>query len=285
MKESGLIQGFQAKGRILLLMAVLLGVIAQVGQAADRDRLKAFLGITGFDVALDSIALSAENAPLMLGVQADDFGYQWTSATKQVFDSEKMQMMALELLEKTLSDDLLSHAAAFYATPLGLRLVEVENASHMMEDDDAKKLQGEALIEAMRSEDPARLELIRKMNNAIDSAGHGVRAVQEIQVRFIMAANAAGVLSMRVDEEGLRARLRENEEALRESLAASALSNAAFTYRDFSNDEIATYADALEDPRMNKVYELMNAIQWEIMANRFEALAVKMATMSPGEEL
>lgn len=280
-----MIQGFQAKGRILLLMAVLLGVIAQVGQAADRDRLKAFLGITGFDVALDSIALSAENAPLMLGVQADDFGYQWTSATKQVFDSEKMQMMALELLEKTLSDDLLSHAAAFYATPLGLRLVEVENASHMMEDDDAKKLQGEALIEAMRSEDPARLELIRKMNNAIDSAGHGVRAVQEIQVRFIMAANAAGVLSMRVDEEGLRARLRENEEALRESLAASALSNAAFTYRDFSNDEIATYADALEDPRMNKVYELMNAIQWEIMANRFEALAVKMATMSPGEEL
>jgi len=36
---------------------------------------------------------------------------------------------------------------------------------------------------------------------------------------------------------------------------------------------------------MQEVYDLMNAIQWEIMANRFEALAVKMAGMSRGEEL
>ncbi len=79
--------------------------------------------------------------------------------------------------------------------------------------------------------------------------------------------------------------MRENEDELRQSLAASALTNAAYTYRDFSNDEIETYAEALIDPRMNTVYDLMNAIQWEIMANRFEALAVKMADMSPGEEL
>ena len=90
---------------------------------------------------------------------------------------------------------------------------------------------------------------------------------------------------MRVDEEGLRAQLRENEDEMRENLKASALTNAAYTYRDFTNDEIETYAEALEDPRMTKVYDLMNAIQWEIMANRFEALAVKMAGMSPGEDL
>ncbi|MCF3594191.1 DUF2059 domain-containing protein [Rhodobacteraceae bacterium LMO-12] len=278
-------QGYQARGWLLLVATLLIGVMAQAGQAADRERLKAFLGITGFDVALDSIALSAENAPLMLGMQADDFGYQWTRTTKQVFDSDRMQAMALDLLEKTLSDELLTHAASFYATPLGLRLVEVENSSHMMEDDTLKKAQGEALIAKMRSEDPERLELIRKMNDAIDSAGLGVRAVQEIQLRFIMAANAAGVLTLKIDEEGLRARLRENEDELRQSLAASALTNAAYTYRDFTNDEIETYAEALIDPRMNTVYDLMNAIQWEIMANRFEALAVKMADMSPGEEL
>ena len=278
-------QAYRATNWRWLVAVLLLAVTVQAGQAADRDRLKAFLGITGFDVALDSIALSAENAPLMLGMQADDFGYQWKSATQKVFDSEVMQTMALDLLEKTLSDELLTHAADFYATPLGLRLVEIENASHMMEDDAAKKTQGEALIEAMKQDDPDRLGLIRKMNAAIDSAGQGTLAVQEIQVRFILAADAAGVLRLRVDEEGLRAQLRENEDEMRENLKASALVNAAYTYRDFTNDEIATYAEALEDPRMTKVYDLMNAIQWEIMANRFEALAVKMAGMSPGEEL
>ena len=278
-------QAYRAKGWLWLAAILLVGAIAQAGQAADRDRLKAFLGITGFDVALDSIALSAENAPIMLGMQADDFGYQWTSTTKQVFDSAQMRAMALDLLEKTLSDDLLTHAAAFYATPLGLRLVEVENASHMMEDDTAKKAEGEALIEKMRNDDPVRLGLIRRMNDAIDSAGHGARAVQEIQLRFLMAADAAGVLRLRIDEEGLRARLRENESVLRKNLEASALANEAYTYRAFSNTEIEAYAEALEHQKMSKVYDLMNAIQWEIMANQFEALAVKMAGMSPGEEL
>ena len=278
-------QAYRAKGWLWLLALLFISLTAQVGQAADRDRLTAFLGITGFDVALDSIALSAENAPLMLGMEADDFGYQWTRTTKQVFDSARMRAMALDLLEKTRSDELLTHAAAFYATPLGLRLVEVENASHMMEDDAAKKAQGEALIAAMKRDDPARLGLIGRMNDAIDSSGHGVRAVQEIQLRFILTADAAGVLRLRIDEADLRARMRESEDELRANLKVSALTNAAYTYRDFSNAEILAYAEALEDPRMAKVYDLMNAIQWEIMADRFEALAVKMAGMNPGEEL
>ena len=36
---------------------------------------------------------------------------------------------------------------------------------------------------------------------------------------------------------------------------------------------------------MQRVYELMNAIQYEIMANRFEVLAARMAEMHPGQEL
>ena len=276
----------QRAGTWLVLVAVLMiGVTGQAAEAADRGKLRAFLEVTGFDVALESIALSAESAPLMLGVQARDFGFQWTRATRQVFDTAKMHDMALDLLEPLLEDALLDHAAEFYATPLGMRLVEVENDTHMIEDDTEKRETGSALIEAMRTDDPERLALLTRMNEAIDSDGHGVRAVQEIQLRFIMAANAAGVLNLRVDEQGLRARLRENEDEMRKSMEASALSGAAFTYRDFSNDELEVYTRALEDPRMVKVYELMNAIQWEIMANRFEALALKMAGMKPGEEL
>lgn len=269
----------------VLVMAVAIGVLGQGAQAADRDRLKAFLQVTGFDVALESIALSAENAPLMLGMEASDFGFHWTRITKEVFDKDKMHAMAMDLLEKTLSDALLTHAADFYASPLGMRLVEVENASHMVKDSEAKRKAGELLIEEMARDNPQRLAELKRLNAAIDSGGHGVRAVQEIQVRFIMAANEAGVLRLKIDEEGLRARLRENEADLRESMEKSALAGAAYTYKDFTDAEITAYADALEDKRMVKVYDLMNAIQWEIMANRFEALAAKMVGLDKGEEL
>jgi len=36
---------------------------------------------------------------------------------------------------------------------------------------------------------------------------------------------------------------------------------------------------------MQRVYELMNAVQYEVMANRFEALATRMSGLQPGEEL
>ena len=36
---------------------------------------------------------------------------------------------------------------------------------------------------------------------------------------------------------------------------------------------------------MQEVYELMNAVQFEIMADRFELVAEKLAEINPGQEL
>jgi hypothetical protein len=36
---------------------------------------------------------------------------------------------------------------------------------------------------------------------------------------------------------------------------------------------------------MARVYELMNAVQYEIMANRFEVLAARMRGLTPAQEL
>ena len=46
-------------------------VTALSAQAADRARLEAFLNVTGFDIALESIKLSAASAPEMLGLDTD----------------------------------------------------------------------------------------------------------------------------------------------------------------------------------------------------------------------
>lgn len=45
------------------------------------------------------------------------------------------------------------------------------------------------------------------------------------------------------------------------------------------------YAEALEQPDMQKVYELLNAVQYEIMANRFEVLAARMSGLQPGQDI
>lgn len=270
-----------------LLVALAFVMVAAVSdaRAAERERLIAFLEVTGFDVALDSIALSAADAPKMLGMSASDFGSQWSQVAEEVFDTARMRDMALDILQETLSDEMLAHAAEFYASPLGQRLVEVENASHLIEDDAAKREQGEALVASDVADGSGRVSLLRQLNAAIDSGGAGVRAVQEIQVRFLMAASYAGVLSWEMDEQSLRALMKEGEAELRVKLQLSALAASAYTYQEMTLDDLQAYLEALEHPMMQQVYELMNAVQYEILANRYEVLAARLAGLSGGQEL
>ncbi|SEP12622.1 hypothetical protein SAMN04490248_12721 [Salinihabitans flavidus] len=253
-------------------------------RADGRDRLEGFLEVTGFDVALGSIADAAGEAPEMLGLPDNAFGADWTRLSEEVFDREVMLDRALDILDATLEDDLLEHASQFYGGALGRRLVQAENRAHRA-DDRTIRIEGQEIVDRLREENPARLAYYERMNHAIDPEGIAVRALQEVQIRFLMAAAASGVVQLRLDEEGLRAMMAENEEALREQMAASALRSAAYTYRDFSDDEILTYTEALEHPDMQTVYELMNAVHYEIMTNRFEVLAHRMGELHPGQDL
>lgn len=283
----------QSPGRLALpalISALLIALFSLTfwpspASAAERARIEAFLNITGFDVALDSIALASEGAPQMLGLEPGDFGADWTRLTQEVFDTKVMRGLALDILEQTLTDKALGHAAAFYATDLGQRLVVAENASHLNGDDDDKQQVGTKLIAGLVAKGSPRLELFKRMTRAIDASESGLRAVQEIQMRFLLAASAAGVIDLKMDADELRAFLKWQEGALRRSIQKSALAGSAYTYRNFSDADVETYVEALEEPEMVLVYELLNAVQYEIMANRFEVLAARMADLHPGQDI
>jgi len=275
---------FPAAPLAALLMLVAL-VLAPAARAADRANVEAFLEVTGFDAALESIAFSAADAPRLLGREPGDFGHDWARVSREVFDVGEMQETAIGILGATLEDDLLAHAAEFYASPLGRKLVAAENASHLDADDETKLTRGATLLAEAREEAAGRVAVLERMNAAVDGAGQSVRAAQEIVVRFMMAASHAGVLPDRLDEQALRALIRGQEDEMRAEMAAAGLANAAYTYRDLTVEELKAYASALEHPKMQLVYELMSAVQYEIMASRFETLAARMAEMHPGEEL
>ncbi len=276
---------FRSPPLLLSLLCALTIAPLAASAAASRDQLEAFLSVTGFDVALDSIRLSASAAPVMLGLDPGDFGSEWTRLSDGVFDTSVMHDMAIDILENTLDADLLAHAAAFYSSDLGRRLVVAENAAQAMSDDSAKQSEGMALVAEMVRTGAPRLALLKRMNRAIDATDTSTRALQEIQYRFLLAAAAAGVIDLRTDADGLRAMLKSQEGAMRRSIQKSALAGSAYTYRDFSDADVERYAIALENPKMQKVYALMNAVQYEIMANRFELLAAKLAGMKPGQDI
>lgn len=270
---------------IRLFLVSMFCLLAASLHAAERDRIEAFLKTTGFDVALDSIAFSSSSAPEMLGVDPGTFGSDWSRLANEVFDTALMHRVALDILEQTLRDEALDHAVTFYASDFGQRLVEAENASHMIEDDTLKQQEGQAIVSDLVKEGSTRVETLKRMNRAIDSSGTALRALQEIQLRFLLAASAAGVIELQLDVEDLRGMMQQNEGAMRTALQLSALAGAAYTYQGFSDEEVLTYTKALEQPLMKEVYELLNAVQYQIMADRFEVLAARMAELHPGQDI
>ncbi len=268
-----------------LAFTVALALLIVPLQAAERERVVDFLETTGFDVALDSIAQSAELAPDMLGIDAGDFGIAWTSLAQEVFDLAEMRETAIGILESTLDDQALAYAAEFYASPLGARLVAAENAAHRVADDAAKQEAGQRIIADLVAEGAKRPQLFRRMGDAVDAAGTGVQALQEIQFRFLMAASAAGVVDLQLDADGLRAFMKEQEAETRLAMRAANMAASAYTYQAFSEAELETYIAALEHPLMQRVYELLNAVQYEITASRFEQLAYRLSGLEPSQDL
>jgi hypothetical protein len=266
---------------------VMLGAsaLAASAETPEKEDLEAFLEVTGFDVALESIRLSADAAPQMLGLQAEDFGSEWKRLVSEVFETELMHDMAIDILGKTLSDDLLTHAADFYASDLGQRLVVVENSSHMVEEDGLKEESGGQIIAGLKGIGSPRVAILERLNDASGSEDTSLRSIQEVQIRFLLAAAGAGVIELQMDEPDLREAMKSQEPELRQNLRQSALEGAAYTYQAFSDAEMVAYAEALENPKMVKVYGLMNAVQYEIMANRFEAVADRLRVMQPSQDL
>ena len=273
------------RGAAVLGLIGLTLMLALPVRAANRADLEQFLEVTGFDVALESIRLSASSAPQMLGIEARDFGSEWTRLVEEVFDTDLMHDMANDILAETLSEDLLTHAVDFYGSDLGERLVVAENQSHMIEEDGLKSESGEAIVAGLVRLGLPRLDHLKRLNAASGSTDASIRAIHEVQVRFLLAAAGAGVIELRMDEADLREALRAQEGDLRRSLQASGLAASAYTYQAFSDDEIVAYAEALEKPKMQQVYELMNAVQYEIMANRYEAVARRLQSMQPSQDL
>lgn len=275
--------------RVLAGFVLILGLLAaQTALAADAKKIDRFLEITGFDVALDSIVIGAEDAPAILGQDPGAFGVIWKKMVLDVMDPAEIRADARTMLEAALDDADLQVALDFYGSDLGQRLVVAENESHLEKSDDQRDEAGDSLLSALEgagAEGQERLDLFRRMNVAIDPQGLSLRAMQEVQIRFLLAAAAAGVVRLKMDEADMREMFHKQEPELRAAIERTSLAGAAYTYQSFGDAELLVYVEALESPAMRRVYELMNAIQFEITAQRFEMLAARMAGLLPSQEL
>jgi hypothetical protein len=267
-----------------VLVVAVAGLWATAVAAADRETMRHFLEVTGFDVAITSMQQGAMAGPGIAGDAPGAFGRQYIALAERVFDPELMLERAVDMMAAVMPEDLVDHGIAFYGSDLGKRLVDAENESHMTDDDQRYEV-GQALLETLSADAPGRIEDYGAMMDAIGGVDSSVRAVVEIQVRYMLAAMAAGSVDIDYSEEELRGLIAEQIPEIRQNVAVYSMLGTAYAYRDFSDADVRAYREALEDPQMRQVYELLNAIQFEVMAERYEVLAAELAGLTPEQEI
>lgn len=267
---------------LLAACAVLVSTLTATG--ADRAAAREFLEITGFDVAITSMQDSAKAGPSIAGGDPDAFGYAWVRLAEEVFEPESLIEETLDMMEAIVPDALIEHGIEFYGSPLGQKLVEAENASQSVSGD-RQLAEGEVIVTRLADENPARIDVYRRMNDAIGGVQSSARAIIEVQLRYVLAAAAAGASDIQYSEAELREILGRQMDVLVEALSTNSVFGSAFVYQDFSDEEVVAYLDALEHPQMKEIYEVLNGIQYQLMGDRYEELAAKLAGLSPQTDL
>ena len=123
------------------------------------------------------------------------------------------------------------------------------------------------------------------MMEAIGGVESSVRSAIELQVRYFLAAMAAGAIDDEISEEDLRGMFASQAGEMRENVRLYSVLNSAYAYRDVTDQDMTDYVAALEHPKMRQVYEILNAIQFEIMAERYERLAAALADLHPQQDI
>ncbi len=253
-------------------------------QMSDENEIRDFLKVTGFDVSITSMQQSAMAGPALTGQDPDTFGRQWIALAQEVFNPDEMIADAVKMMSAVMPQDLLDHGVEFYESPLGQKLVAMENESHMA-DDEVLYGEGENIVTELAKERSILLQLYKEMNQAIGSTDTTIKSIVEIQVRYLMAAVANGASDFDIGEDDLRLMLMEQADQMRASIESNSLIANAYTYQGLTQGEVIDYLSALQEPNMGQIYEILNAIQYEIMAERYELLASRLAELEPEHAL
>ncbi|WP_424943255.1 DUF2059 domain-containing protein [Aliiroseovarius crassostreae] len=267
-----------------LLVLVWMGATSALAQGAAPEKIRDFLEVTGFDVAIASIQQGAMAGPALTGEAPDQFGREWVRLAEEVFQPDAMVDDAVDMISAVMPEALLDHGIGFYGSDLGQHIVAIENESHM-EDDALKQAEGERLVSELMKSNSPRVDVFRAMSSAIGSVDVAIRSIVEIQVRYLMAAAAAGASDLELEEDDLRGMLMAQSDEMRRNIELHGLVSNAYAYRDLNDDELVDYLAALQDPEMKQVYEILNAVQYEIMADRYETLASRLAGLQPQTDL
>lgn len=171
----------------------------------------------------------------------------------RVFDARSLQQTVQKHIQENLPEEDTREVLAWLDSPLGLKIARLDEESATPE----------AYIEMLKMAEqltvnPARVELVRRLDKAIKATETGVDAAMSTQTALIIALTSRMNPEHRPSLEDIENEVKKNKEELRSEVEEQNALALLYSYRKLKDDEIVKYVEFAES-RAGKRYHAVVA--------------------------
>lgn len=268
--------------RILVFVLGFTAMLSGAVRADDAGKMRTMMMAIGADSWIESYAKGMQRSDNPAGDPEDP---SWTQAAREVFVHEEIFDTLVTRMTGQLSDAEVNDILAFLASDVGRTVTKMEIEAQDPSIADGVDLAGAQIAADLKQKAPERIAAYQNMLDAIDAVESGVTTALNMNFAVLSGMAASGRMSYQMSEAEILALIAAQEDMIREQVRTSAMENAAFTYRDLTDDDLEAYVGFLASDVGRKLYSVMNSAADDIMAERGRAFGKRMLDLQQTQEL
>ncbi len=242
-----MVPAYAFRFRWMALLAVLLvGMGANVRAEGTIDRLMDVSGLRHTLEQLPAVVLVAFDAPRPDIEMSAQVRVAMKDAARQAFRTDILLATARDHLERSLNKEQTASAIAFYETPLGRQLTQLERE---MAD---PSLSGafDSYVQELAKRPPthARMKLIEAYDAATGSSEAVLAVMESTALAVALGLNASQPRQAQLPSQDLQRRMREARPEIEAQARLHVMASVLYTYRRLGDAEFGDYVRFLEAP-------------------------------------
>jgi hypothetical protein len=214
-------------------------------------------------------------------------GPRWQAIVDRIHDAERMGRVVRETLRAGLADDPAAAAAsvAFFAGPIGQRVVELEIAAREALLDETVKDAAELALDDLRAARDPRLALLERFVTVNDLVESNVAGALNSNLAFYRGMVEAGGVDGSLTESDMLADLWSQEDQIREDTRTWLYPYLAMAYQPLSDADLEAYIAFSASPAGQVLNSALFAAFDAMFAMLSHDLGLAAATLMQGEDL
>lgn len=227
------------------LSVVLVAASAVAASAQSHGRTAPLYDALGFPALLDIMRDEGRDYATELGMEMfpTPGGTGWEQVVDRIYEKPRLEAIIQESLAEHLADSNVEPMVAFFTSPVGQRIIELEIAAReAMLDPTVDEAARDTWADLQGTDDP-RLALLEEFANANSLIDNNVVGAMNSNYAFYIGLSDGGAFGRPIPQEEILADVWSQEETIRADTEEWMYSYLLLAYQPLTDEEVEAYLE------------------------------------------